>query len=170
MIIAIGGISNAGKSRLAKQLAKYYRYQKKVSAIILCQDDYVRPTGEILLINGHTDWETPDSIDYDRYYDAVAKSKKQYDIVIAEGLFVCYDPRLLRLYDKFIYINIDKTTFFNRKRKDLRWGKEPEWYIEHIWQSNNKYCLQMEERKNAFQLSGKLPLDLASVIRYLEEE
>jgi uridine kinase len=170
MVIAIGGISNAGKSRLAKQLAKHYRYQKNMSVIILCQDDYARPTNEIPLINGHTDWEIPESIDYDRYYNAVAKSKKQYDIVIAEGLFVCYDARLVRLCDKFIYISIDKDLFFERKRKDLRWGKEPEWYIEHIWESNNKYCLQMGERKSAFQLSGKLPLDLNSVIAYLEKE
>ena len=168
MVIAIGGISNAGKSRLAKQLAKYYRYQKKKSVIILCQDDYARPTPEIPKIKGHTDWEIPASIDYDKYYEAVTKSIKQYDVVIAEGLFVYYDTRLVNVYDKFIYITINKETFVERKRKDLRWGKEPEWYIEHIWQNNNKYCLQMEERNKAFQLSGVLPLDLESVINYLE--
>ena len=165
MVISIGGVSNAGKSRLAEQIASYYSDK---SVIILCQDNYARPTPDIPKIKGHTNWEIPDSIDFDRFYAALMESISAYDIVIAEGLFICYEDRLIELYDKSIYLSVSRETFFERKRKDHRWGKEPEWYMEHIWDSNNKYCNRLEYRAKAFQLSGEEPVDFKSVIRYLK--
>ena len=29
--------------------------------------------------------------------------------------------------------------FYKRKREDTRWGKEPDWYIDYIWDSYLKY-------------------------------
>lgn len=165
MIIAIGGISNAGKSKLADHIADYYKGQ---SVIVLCQDNYANPTPKIPKINGHTNWEIPDSIDFNKFYSKILESTGTFDIVIAEGLFVYYEDRLIDLFDKRIYMTIDKETFFKRKRKDLRWGKEPEWYIKHIWDSHFKYCNLVHSRKEAFQISGKEPVDFDSVIRYLE--
>jgi uridine kinase len=165
MIIAIGGISNAGKSRLAARIADYYKNQ---STIILCQDNYANPTPQIPKIDGHTNWEIPESIDFDRYYQKIIDSKFHYDIIIAEGLFVYYDDRLNDLYDKCIYMTIDKDTFMERKKEDFRWGKEPEWYMEHIWGSHFNYCNEVISRRNAFQLSGRAPVNFESVIQYLE--
>jgi len=165
MVISIGGISNAGKSKLAEKMAAYYTDK---SVIVLCQDDYAKPTAEIPKIKGHTNWEIPDSIDFERFYHAVTEGVQNFDHVIAEGLFVCFEKRLLELYQKSIYISISRETFFRRKRKDLRWGKEPEWYMEHIWASNMKYCNELASRTNAFQLSGEDQTDFGAVIRYLE--
>ncbi len=148
MIVAIGGISNAGKSKLASKIADFYENQ---STIILCQDNYANPTPEIPKINGHTNWEIPESINFNRFYQKIIDSIKLYDIVIVEGLFVFYEQRLIDLYDKSIYLTIDKETFFDRKKKDLRWGKEPEWYMKHIWDSHFKYCDELLARKDAFQ-------------------
>lgn len=166
MIIAIGGISNAGKSRLAERIAQYFDDK---SVIILCQDNYANPTIEIPKINGHTNWEIPDSINFNKFYNKIIESTKRFQIVIAEGLFVYYEKRLIELFNKSIYMTIDKETFLKRKRKDLRWGKEPEWYIEHIWNSHFKYCTLVTSRRNAFQITGIEPVDMDAVIQYLEE-
>jgi uridine kinase len=165
MIIAIGGISNAGKSILAERIAGYY---KDKSTIILCQDNYANPTSEIPKIAGHTNWEIPESINFDRFYNKIIECAEKYYIVIAEGLFVYYEPRLIELFDKRIYITVDKETFLDRKRKDMRWGKEPEWYIEHIWESHFKFCKKVQTRRDAFQVSGADPVDIDPVIQYLE--
>lgn len=165
MIVAIGGISNAGKSKLASKIADFY---DNLSTIILCQDNYANPTPEIPKINGHTNWEIPESINFNRFYQKIIDSIKLYDIVIVEGLFVFYEQRLLDLYDKSIYLTIDKETFFDRKKKDLRWGREPEWYIKHIWDSHFKHCDELLARKDAFHVSGKEPVDVDAVIEFLE--
>ena len=167
MIIGIGGISNSGKSKLAEHIKEKYP-EKRVK--ILCQDNFAHPTPTIPKIKEHTNWEVPESIDFDRFVKKVVAESKQYDIVIDEGLFVFYDERLNRLYDKMIFMTVSKETFLERKRKDLRWGKEPEWYMEHIWESHQQFCERIEVRKEAFQLSGENPVDLESVFRYLEEQ
>lgn len=166
MIIGIGGISNSGKSALAAKIKDHFS-DKKVT--ILCQDNFAFPTPSIPTINKHTDWEIPESINFDKFVQQVLFESKQNDIVIDEGLFVFYDNRLNLLYDKMIYLTISEKTFLERKHNDLRWGKEPEWYMKHIWDSHQKFFDKIELRKEAFQLSGETPVDLDSVFRYLEE-
>ena len=78
-----------------------------------------------------------------------------------------YDDRLNQLYDKMIYLTISKETFLERKSKDLRWGKEPGWYMEHIWDSHQRFFEKVEYRKKAFQVSGENPVDFDSIINYL---
>lgn len=165
MIIGIGGISNAGKSGLAKKIKEHFP-DKTVK--ILCQDNFAHPTHSIPKINDHTNWEIPESLDFDRFIKLTIDESKKYDIVIDEGLFVFYDERLNRLYDKMIYLTISKETFIERKRKDLRWGKEPDWYMEHIWDSHQQFFEKVEFRKKAFQISGENPVDFSAVINYLQ--
>ncbi len=165
MIIGIGGISNAGKSALANEIKKYYSDK---TVLVLCQDNFAIPTLEIPKINNHTNWEIPASINFDRFYNEIVAASKNHDIVIDEGLFVFYEERLNRLYDKSIFMTISKKTFVYRKNKDFRWGEEPEWYVEHIWASHQKFCEKIEVRKEAFQLSGENPVDLESVFNYLD--
>jgi len=165
MVIGIGGISTAGKSKLAEKISNFYS-EKKVS--VLCQDNFAKPTIEIPKINGHTNWEIPESLDFNKFYDKILEEKKLNDIVIAEGLFVFYEERLVKLFDKKIFMSISKRTFLERKSTDLRWGKEPEWYMEHIWASHHAYGRFINERDAAFQLSGEDPVDLSALIKYLE--
>ena len=165
MIIGIGGISNSGKSSLAEKIKTHYSDK---SVKILCQDDFAMPTPDIPRINEHTNWEIPDSIDFDRFYTQILDENKKYDIVIDEGLFVFYEERLNKLYDKMIYMSVSKQTFAARKKLDLRWGEEPEWYIEHIWDSHHRFFEKIQKRKEAFQVSGELPVDIQSVFNYLD--
>jgi len=165
MIIGIGGISNSGKSRLAEKITTHFP-DKNIK--VLCQDDFAKPTPDIPKINGHTNWEIPESLDFDRFYNEIVEQSEIHDWVIAEGLFVFYEERLLRLYDKMIFLSISKDTFLERKQLDLRWGKEPGWYMEHIWNSHFDFCNQLLIRNQAFQLSGENPVDVQSVYDYLQ--
>jgi uridine kinase len=165
VIIGIGGISNSGKSALARKISEHYAHLK---VMVLCQDDFAFPTPDIPLIKDHTDWEIPASIDFDGFYNEILQAAKHNDIVIDEGLFVFYEERLNRLYDKTIYMSISRETFMKRKQKDLRWGKEPGWYIKHIWDNHHRYFEKIQERREAFQLSGENPVDYESVFGYLD--
>lgn len=165
MIIGIGGISNAGKSKLAEKIKKHYSDK---SVLVLCQDNFARPTLTIPKIKEHTNWEVPASIDFDRFYNKIIDEATKFDIVIDEGLFVFYEERLNRLYDKMLYLSIEKDTFTERKKQDLRWGKEPDWYIDHIWNSHHTFFEKITKRKEAFQVKGENPVDLKSVFEYLD--
>lgn len=167
MIIGIGGISNAGKSGLALKIKEHFSDR---SVEILCQDDFVKPVSQIPKINGHTDWETPESIDFNRYYNHLISKVKQYDIIIDEGLFVFFDQRLVKLYDKSIFMTLSKETFFNRKEKDLRWGREPGWYIDHIWNSHQKFIREIHLHDTVYLCPGENPVDYESVFEYLNDQ
>ena len=139
MLIGIGGISNAGKSSLALKIKNHFA-NSVVS--VLCQDDFAFPNNKIPMIKNHIDWECPESIDFVHYNNAITDAIKNSDIVIAEGIFAFNNTDINKLYNKKLFLTLDRRFFFMRKNTDLRWGKEPDWYIEHIWNSHIKYCKQ----------------------------
>jgi uridine kinase len=164
MIIGIGGASTSGKSWLATKIKLKYP-DKKVK--ILCQDDFVLASAQLPKIKDHFDWEIPESINFDRYLEAVLRCYIGYDIVIAEGLMVFYDQRLVRLFDKKIFIEISKSTFMKRKVDDLRWGREPDWYIEHIWESYLKYGVIPKDDPSYLIVKGDGIVDLKGVYEFI---
>ena len=42
--------------------------------------------------------------------------------------------------DLKFFLTLKKETLLERKNKDIRCGKEPAWYVEHIWNSHLEYC------------------------------
>ena len=166
MIIGIGGISTGGKSWLAQKIKEHYRNEKTVS--ILCQDDYALPEEEIPLIKDHIDWEIPKSMDFDRFYRAIVKNARSSDVVVAEGIFVFHQPRFVELFDKMIYFTLKEETFLERKRKDLRWGREPDWYIDHIWRNHHIYREEKEVLDKMLVVPGEYPVDLKRILEYID--
>ncbi len=164
MIIGIGGASTSGKSWLATKI-KSRNPGKKVK--LLCQDDFVLASSQLPHIRDHIDWEIPESINFDRYLEAVMRCYIGYDIVIAEGLMVFHDRRLVRLFDKKIFIEISKSTFMKRKVDDLRWGQEPDWYIEHIWESYLKYGRIQMDDPSYLIVKGDGIIDLERVYEFV---
>lgn len=164
MIIGIGGVSNAGKSFLANMIK--INLEKKYKFKILCQDDFIKPESKIPIINGLTDWEHPSSINHDMYYQAVIRESKNNDILISEGLFAFYSDKLTSLYDKKIFLYIDKETFINRKKDDLRWGNVPDWYIQHIWDSYLRYG-KANNILGIKKIDASEKFDLKDIINYL---
>ncbi len=136
----------------------------------LCQDDFPNPEDQIPMVQDHVDWEIPQSINMSNYFKQVLEASRKYDVVIAEGLFAFCDKRIVRHYDKKIFMTISKETFWDRKSKDFRWGKEPEWYMDHIWESHFKCGSLQSLDKDTVILSGEDPVDLQQLIPELEFE
>ncbi len=165
MVIGIGGVSNAGKTTLASRLKKQL---EPLQVKVLCQDDFAKPITEIPRIGGHIDWEIPESIDMVKYYKHILEAQRTNDIVIAEGLFAFCDNHFNRHYDKRIFLTINKKTFWERKSKDFRWGKEPDWYMEHIWQSHFRCGVLKEVNSKTLVVSGENMVDLDKLVPFLE--
>ncbi len=161
MIVGIGGVSNSGKSNLAKKIKDHYHTQK---ITILCQDDFTYPVDQLPKINGHIDWETPETINFEEFKRAVLRAKSDADIVIAEGLFAFYDEQITELYDKKLFIEISYETFLARKKLDFRWGKEPDWYIDHIWNSYLKYGRPVHLTPDYIIIDGEKSVDVDQII------
>ncbi len=163
MVIGIGGISNAGKSKLSLSIKNYFT-NKKVE--ILCQDDYVFPKEQLPVIKDHIDWECPESIDFNKYEKAAISSIELNEIVIIEGIFAFNNDSVNNLIDKRIFLTLDRRFFFMRKINDLRWGKEPDWYIEHIWNSHKKYCKENIPKDCMILKAGK-EINIDSIMDFL---
>lgn len=155
-IIGIGGVSNSGKSRIARKIRGFF---KDETVRILHQDNYVQDETMIPKISGKTDWECPESLDFTGFKNAIEKAAMDYDIVIAEGLMVFYHDAINSLFNRRIFAEIPRIVFFKRKEKDLRWGKEPSWYVEHIWESYRKYGMLNLDRYPVLKVRGDRPLD-----------
>lgn len=138
-LIAIGGVSRSGKSSLALKLLAALP-----DSTVLHQDDFVKSEEQIPQINGRTDWEHPDSINWPIWKESIDKALSKHYYVIIEGLFAFYDASINIQIHKAIYLSIDKATFLERRRQETRWGNEPEWFIEHVWDAHWKYGLAPE--------------------------
>ncbi len=165
MIIGIGSCSNSGKSALAEKLKNHYTDLK---VKVLCQDDFVYRRDYLTTINEHVNWEIPSTIRIDEYIAAVKEADTQNDLVICEGLFAFWFDELNALYNKYIFLEIDKATFFQRKKADWRWGKEPDWYIEHIWQSYLRYGQINLPKANTLFLDSVKEIDILEVVEFVD--
>lgn len=134
-LIGIGGVSRAGKTSLAHFL------QTQLSGCsILHQDEFVKDPDQIPVIQNRVDWEHPDSIDWEKWKNAVMQSLEKNEYTIVDGLFAFNRDDLNELMDSKIYLSINKSRFHEAKKADERWGKEPDWFIEHIWNAHNKFA------------------------------
>lgn len=166
MIIGIGGVSRAGKTSLADKLATCYPDKKTA---VLHMDEYITAGYNIPSIQDQIDWENPYSIDFQRLIYDFHWLGKNVDILILEGLFAFYQDELNAYYDKKILVEIDYPAFYERKIKDERYGKIPEWYINHIWRSYELFG-NPEDRSDMLVLSGAKPIDMELVMSYLKIE
>ncbi len=163
MIIGIGGISNAGKSKLAKMIAAASPNKK---VYLICQDDYAFQTKDIPLIRDHTDWEVPESLDFERIHNDLIANIPENDIVIVEGIFAFNYAKTNDLYHKRIYLTLEKDEFLKRKNTDLRWGKEPEWYMHHIWENHLKYTIA-KNLSNVMIIDATNEIDIKKIIDFI---
>ncbi|MEP1097444.1 MAG: AAA family ATPase [Cyclobacteriaceae bacterium] len=133
-IIGICGISQSGKSTLARGLKKELT-AKGIDVKVFEIDHYTVEKDQIPSVRDRLDWEHPDSIDWDRLVRQIEKASAQ--VVIIEGIFV-FHSRLLPFYSKTILVEQEKEIFYERRTKEIRWGDEPMWYLDHVWDTNQK--------------------------------
>jgi uridine kinase len=162
LLIGIGGVSRSGKSTLARQLQEHYASMGK-SCLILSQDDFVIPEDQIPKIRDRIDWEDPVSIDWKQLKRKIEEMKASFQVIIVEGLFAFVDPALTELYDMKFFMEISKETFLARKAVDDRWGPEPDWFIEHIWESYLKYGKVDPQAQDFIFLNGEKTFNIALI-------
>lgn len=163
MIIAIGGPSNAGKSALAGIISQHLGRQHTA---ILCLDDFVFPESQLPRIRDHIDWEHPNTINRESLLTNLQNAAGNHDHVILEGFLVYSWPSICKLYDKNLFIDIPESEFYTRKKNDLRWGAEPQWYIEHIWKQYLSFGRPPEGLK-VFSIDGLLPWPMEEILGFL---
>lgn len=130
MIIGIAGASRSGKTTLAKHISEYLQPK---SCRIIKQDDFALPKAKLPRINGELDWEHPAGIDFEKLINTITDSSAEFTIV--EGFLLFYHEELVQIIDKKIFIEIDRSTFLDRKKEDSRWGDVTQDYIDHVWSS-----------------------------------
>ncbi len=156
MIIGIGGVSRAGKTELANRLKEKYEAEGK-SVDIFALDDFVKAKEHIPTIQDRIDWEHPDGIDFKSLYDTIKLAKSRYDIIIAEGHLIFSDNLLNSIFDKKLFLEIDRDVFLERRRRETRWGEEPEWYINYVWEAYQKYGSYQDIEKHVINSNDKIP-------------
>jgi len=153
IVVGIGGCSNSGKSKLAANLAEQHPDK---NPLILCQDYYVLPENQLPLIRDHIDWERPETMNWQRLLRDVERAiSSDHQLVIVEGLFAFQNAKINHYYTRAFFVEIDKATFLERKKDDLRWGQEPQWYMDHVWQSYLRWGAQ--------EMSAPLPVPIERV-------
>ena len=162
MVIGIGGCSQSGKSTLSLKLKKKFE-NLGVKTIILDIDDFVKSTRDIPWIRFHVDWEIPDSIDFVKYERAIIQAKLDSEIVICDGFLVYHDPKIYQYFDKRLFVDVSKSVFLKRKKKNLRWGREPDWYIEYIWTCYLKYG-RVDHVNEVLFLDGTKTIDIQEIL------
>ncbi len=164
MILGIGGVSRAGKTTLAENLKKAL-IKKKKSVDIFALDDFVKSQSALTIIDGVPDWERPSTIKWDLLMSKIEKSKA--DVKIVEGLFTFYPASIRIIFDKKLFLEIEKPLFLERKSIDKRWDDEPAWYADHVWKSYQKYGKTKGDDKEYIFLDGSKPIDLNTLIQDL---
>lgn len=162
-VIAIGGVSRSGKSTVADWLGTQLK-----NAIVLHQDAYALPKNQLLKIKGRPNWELPESIDRNTWHNAISQAKSKYDYVIIEGILVFANTKINKLIDRSFYLSIDKGDFLKRRLKEKRWGKEPEWFIEYVWDAHLKYGLPPSTLK-VIQIKDITPSQYIEVLRLIKQ-
>jgi nicotinamide/nicotinate riboside kinase len=161
--IGIGGVSRSGKTFLADLL------RSSISdSIVIHQDMYIPDKSEIPRIKNHIDWERPEAIDWISFRSAIDSAIISGKTTIVEGLFAFQNPSIVEFYNKSIFIDLSKQEFIRRKRTDMRWGKEPEWYISHIWDGYMKYGQLHDHTPNPLLIDGEIHFDLHLILNYLK--
>jgi nicotinamide/nicotinate riboside kinase len=166
MIIGIGGRSRSGKTTLAETLVWQERSQNK-KAIALHQDDFVKRLHDIPLIHDHTDWETPESIDFELLRKVVSHLQDDFEVIVIEGILAFADEGLNAMYDYCFFTTISEETFWVRKSADTRWGEEPAWYVGHIWDSFLKYGQPPVDLPNLMEIDGEQTYQMEKIASFL---
>jgi nicotinamide/nicotinate riboside kinase len=138
MIVAIGGCSRAGKTTLAEKLMWECRLRNH-QAISIHLDDFVKKLSEIPRHNNEPDWEHPAIVDVALITHTLQSIKDRFSVIFLEGHLVYAIAELMPFYKKQILIEIPEEIFFERRKRDYRWGIPEEAQLPYIWQSWQKY-------------------------------
>ena len=161
-LILIAGVSRSGKSSLAKELCA-----RLENSVHLDQDEFVLPVQDIPLIKDRTDWETPESIDWKKWKLKIQESLESYSYVIAEGIFALGDSTIIEIASTTILLSISKEEYLERRKKETRWGNEPDWFLEHVWDAHLRFHNPLNIKPD-FELTNFNQANLKAIVSRLK--
>ena len=132
--VGIGGVSRAGKTTLAVQLANQLQ-----NTLLLSLDDFVLPSVQLPRINQTEDWEHPLSVDWNNLFSTISEGENNYDYILIEGILTFAHPTLNRILSGGIYLHLSKASYWFLRLQETRWGKEPKWYLDYVWEAHQVY-------------------------------
>jgi len=134
--LGIGGVSQSGKTTLAKKIRK--KIGDRIVRIFEL-DQYTIDLNEMPRVHGKPDWEQPESYNFEQLRKDIELAEAVSDVIILEGIHAFYDPALTRKMDLKMVIKVPYEVFLERRQKETRWGEEPEWYYDHVWNMYLQY-------------------------------
>jgi nicotinamide/nicotinate riboside kinase len=155
-LILIGGMSRSGKSRLAKELTATLS-----NAAHIDQDNFVKDQALLPLVHDRIDWEQPETIDWLALRSEVDRQFNKVKYVILEGIFAFNDFPLVERAAIRVYLTLDKPQFLEKRSAETRWGDEPAWYLEHVWNTHHAIFNPFEL---AFDMIGPYREELSTEI------
>jgi uridine kinase len=158
-LVGITGGSASGKTRFLKALSDYFSH---ADVCMVSQDNYYKPALEHAKDeNGHINYDLPQCIDMDRFYNDIYELKSgrtvhiqeyrfQHEeqfgrtlqlnpapIIITEGLFIFYDERIRNLFDLKIFIEADAETQYQRRlKRDTEERNIPPDFVKYQWDNH----------------------------------
>ncbi|MDA9563415.1 uridine-cytidine kinase [Flavobacteriales bacterium] len=158
-IIGIAGGSASGKTSFLKDLKQK---MPKGSVCIISQDNYYKPIAEQQKDeNGEINFDLPNSIDRDRFYDDLKKLKlgesikiKEYTfnntgkvpghlivkpspVIVMEGLFIFHYEEIRKSLDLRVYIDAHESVKLERRiKRDSEERGYPEDTVRYQWDNH----------------------------------
>jgi len=138
LTIGIAGGTCSGKSTLAERFVAYVGAE---NCVCLGLDEFYRQQSDEALANGTANFDRPEAFDFEAFVTAIDGLRQGRDVVIpkydrsisriagttaiaarpvliAEGLFVLRDPRVLEMIDLGVFIDVDPAV--QRERRMAR--------------------------------------------------
>lgn len=133
-LILIAGVSRSGKTSLAERLENALP-----KTLLIHLDEFTLEESLLPRIKDRIDWEKPNSIDWPQLKRVYQETKDQFEHILIEGIFAFSDLQFVEDADLTISLKLSKSQFYERRKLETRWGKEPSWFLDHVWQSHLKF-------------------------------
>ena len=133
-LVGLGGVSRAGKTTLAHALCTS---SSNITLIEL--DRFTLPAPQMPRINGRYDWEHPHSVDWPGVMAKIESENIPGQLILIEGILAFTHPRLNARYDGGLFMNLNHREYLVSRRQEKRWGAEPSWYLDYVWDAHLVY-------------------------------
>ncbi len=137
ILIGIAGPSASGKSTVCEELQKKFK-----DTLLIHTDDYWCNPDHFPKKDGFKNWELPECLDFDTLhanlialkqgktifgpqwiqgsYPPARKELKPANIILVEGFRLFYDPRIRKILDFKIYIDVPEDVILHRRIQRMR--------------------------------------------------
>lgn len=154
-VIGIGGVTNGGKTTLAKNLQRHLP-----NCTVICQDDFFKPESEIEKDkNGFLQYDVLEALNMEKMMSSIScwmespgqslgtswDSAKDIPILIIEGFLLFNYKPLDRIWNRSYFLSIPYEECKRRRSTRVYEPPDPPGYFDgHVWPMYLKHRQEME--------------------------